>query len=252
MSNESRLTANCPACGGSQTRYYAQKGGYSLTKCFACTFIFVDPLPPSDVLEKTGYKNRKENISKDYFPKAKLRNRRAMFTATSLWRFIRNKDVVDIACGGGFIVDAMRRLGGRAVGIDINADRISYAVRHFPENQFICGGYEELLRRRRSFDFIYSSQLLEHLPDINNFMEVLSQITRPHGYIYIKTPDRDHWRAPDVTSPDVPGPPIRKCYFNKKSLASLLERYGFQIKRVYFKMKPSLHILAQKTDRSPV
>jgi len=141
----------------------------------------------------------------------------------------------------------MRRFGGRAVGVDINASRISYAVRHFPENRFICGGFEELLRREMNFDFVYSSQLLEHLPDINDFMKVVSQIIRPDGYIYIKTPDREHWRDPDVTSPDVPGPPIRKCYFNKKSLITLLERYGFQVKKVYFKLKPSLHILAQKT-----
>ena len=248
MSSTSRSVSDCPVCECKNTYFYINKGEYSVTRCPECTFMFVDPLPPPEIMEKAGYKFRKENISGDFFPKASTRARRAMVTAFFLQRYIRNKDVVDIACGGGFVVEAMRKFGGRAMGIDLNADRIAYAKKHFPQNRFICGSYEELLNQDMQFDFVYSSQLLEHLPDNNNFMNVLSQITRPGGMVYIKTPDREHWLdRVKISDPRVPGPPIRKCYFNRKSLSTLMERHGFTIRKVYLKFKSSLHILVQNT-----
>lgn len=242
MTDVSHSATDCPVCGGSQTHFFADKGGYSLSKCPTCTFIFVDPLPPSEVLDKQY--TRDDEV---HYPKAKVRLRRAMLKAARLSRYVWRKDVIDIACGGGFEVEAMRRFGADAVGLDINPHRVAYATCNFPKNRFYCEGYQALRNLNMKFDFVHSSQLLEHLPDVNDFMNVVSEIARPYGFVFIKTPDRDHWRVPqNLESPDVPSPPIRKQYFNKKNLTVLFERHGFKVKKFYFKTKPSLHVLARK------
>ena len=246
MTNESHSATKCPICESSQTTFFAEKGGYSLSKCPTCTFIFVDPLPPADVLADQ-YTTGGGHISEFHYPKAKVRFRRAMVRAARLAPKLWGRDVIDIGCGRGFNVEAMRRFGARAAGLDISPQRIAYAARRFPKNRFYCEGYEHLLDRELQFDFVYTSQLLEHLPDVNEFADVLWRITRPRALVYVKTPDRNHWRVPnDVTSADIPSPPRRKQYFNKESLRALLEKHGFEVRKTYFKINPSLHLLVRK------
>ena len=145
------------------------------------------------------------------------------------------------------MVEAMRRFRARAVGLDINPQRIAFADRHFPKNQFFCESLEEFPHRELTFDFVFSSQVLEHAHDINDFMSALARLSRPGGFAYLKTPDRDHWRVrQDLASANSPSPPVSIQYFNKSSIRILLERHGFAVKKIFFKIKPTLHVLAQR------
>ncbi len=88
------------------------------------------------------------------YPKAASRFRRARIKALRFVRYIRGRDAIDIGCGGGFMVEAMRRVGARTAGLDINPQAITYAERHFPENRFFCEDVAAFEGHDLAFDFV--------------------------------------------------------------------------------------------------
>ena len=190
-------------------------------------------------------------IDADTYPKAASRFRRARIKARRFAPLICDRDVIDIGCGGGFMVEAMRRVGGRAAGLDINPQAIVYAERQFPENRFFCGDLAAFEGHEAAFDFVYSSEVIEHVPDVTRYMALLARITRPGGHVYITTPDIGHGRVPrDVASWDLFCPPVHVQFFTAASLRILFDRHGFGIRRKYFKLKPGLQILAERRESS--
>ena len=246
-------------------------------KCAECTLTFVDPKPSREVLfsavgekyaltkdtdgtsvivESRSTGDAAVSHSKIETPdKSELKYRganrlirRSMVRAAMVSRYIWGKDVVDIGCGGGFMVEAMRRFRARAVGVDLNPQRIAFAARRYSKNQYFCESIEKFPDRDLTFDFVYTSRVIEHVYDVNDFMSVFARITRPGGFAYVRTPDRDDRRKArhDLASPDAPGPPVWVHYFSKPSISILLENHGFEIKRISFHMSPFMHVLARR------
>lgn len=237
----------CRVCGATRIGAFAEKDGYAYARCAACGFVFLEPMPDAAELARQ-YTAEDGDIDADAYPKAASRFRRARIKALRFARYIRGGDAIDIGCGGGFMVEAMRRVGVRAVGLDINPRAIAYAERHFPENRFFCEDVAAFEGRDLAFDFVYSSEVIEHVPDAARYTALLARITKPGGHVYITTPDIGHWRVPgDVTRWDMFSPPTHVQFFNRRCLALLLERHGFRVRRRFIKLKPGLQILAVRT-----
>ena len=237
----------CRVCGAGAGTAFAHKDGYQFARCGQCGFVYLDPMPTSETLAAL-YDGGGGGITAEAYPKAASRLRRARIRALRLHRHLGGRDALDIGCGGGFMVEAMRRVGARAVGLDINPAAIAYAERQYPKNRFFCEDVGAFEGRDLAFDFVYSSEVIEHVPDAQRYMALLARITRPGGHVYITTPDIDHWRVPaDVTRWDMFSPPAHVQFFNRHSLGLLFERHGFRPRRRFFKLKPGLQILAVRT-----
>ena len=238
------MSQSCPICGGT-TAPLGEKRGYALSRCGGCGFAFCDPMPSREQL--TALYREESDIAVDSYPKSPSRFRRAFIKAIKFAWLIRGHDVIDVGCGGGFVAEAMRRVGGSSVGIDVSENSIAYAKRRFPKCEFAAATLEEFARRGRTFDFIYCSEVIEHVPDLDSFVAALAQICRRGGKLFVTTPNIGHWRVPkDILSWDVVDPPRHVRYFTYASLRILLERYGFVIRRKIFKVKPGLQVLAER------
>jgi 2-polyprenyl-3-methyl-5-hydroxy-6-metoxy-1,4-benzoquinol methylase len=232
-------------CRTPAAAFFGRKNGYALSRCGSCGFVFLDPMPTRDELANL-YRDE-AGITADFYPKADSRFRRAFIKAIKFAGYIRGRDVIDVGCGGGFVAEAMRRVGGRATGLDISGRAIAYARRRFPSCEFACGVLEEFQETGRSFDFVYCSEVIEHVADADAFAAALARICRPGGRLFVTTPDIGHWRVPkDLVSWSLVDPPRHVRYFNAKSLTSLLERHGFTVRRKMFKLKPGLQVLAER------
>ena len=237
----------CPVCASGGAAHFAAKNGYSLSRCGACGFVFVDPMPAPEALAEI-YCREDGDVCADFYPKAESRARRARRRARRFARYIQGRDVLDIGCGGGFMVEAMDRVGGRAVGLDLSPQSIAYARRHYPGGEFFAERLEDFQHRGRTFGFVHCSEVLEHLPDINSFMAALARTMRPGGYVFITTPDIGHWRVPrDVVSWPLVDPPRHVQYFSYGNIRLLFDRYGLPVRRKLFKLKPGLQVLAQRS-----
>ena len=239
----------CAVCLRPAAAPFAVKGDYRLARCAACGFIFVDPMPAPEALAKV-YAGETVAITETHYPKARSRHRRALVKGLRFRRCFRGGAALDVGCGGGFMVDAMRRAGAaRSVGLDISPQALAYAARRYPRNAYYCETLEAFAERGETFDFVHASEVLEHVPDVNVFVRALAAVTRPGGRVFITTPDIGHRRVPDdVISWSVVAPPFHVQYFSHANIGLLFARHGFEIRRRYFKLQPGLQILARRRD----
>ena len=236
----------CPVCRRAGAGFFAEKDGYRFSRCGDCGFVFLDPMPSGDDLADQ-YTRDDGAVTQTWYPKARSRMRRSMVKAIRFSPYLWRKDVIDIGCGGGFMVEAMRRCGARAVGVDISRQAIAYARHNYPKNRFFDEDLADFARHGLMFDFIYASEVMEHLPGVDGFMSLLSRIARPGARVYITTPDIAHRRVPaTVTEWDLFCPPHHVQFFSETAIRALFARYGFRVRHKYFKIKPGLQILAQR------
>ncbi len=239
----------CPICDGVQTAFYARQNEFDFVVCRDCGFVFLFPMPSPEALADV-YDDEAFGIGR--YPKATSRKRRALFRALGLWPYFVRKDSIDVGCGGGFVAEAMRRLGARASGLDISPGSIAYAKDAFPRVRFFEETFETFLARGETFDFIHSSEVIEHIGDVKSYMKFLSGIARPGARIFLTTPDIAHPAVPeDVTQWDMFSPPRHVQLFTQATLTRLFDAHGFDIvKRYYKKNAPTLQVLARKRGES--
>lgn len=229
----------CPACNDGVPRFAFSKSGYDFYRCPSCDFLFVHPFPSEE--EIAGYYNQSyRSASPDFYPKARSRARRTLVKSLRFLRYVRGKSVLDIGCGGGFMVNAFSRLGAQASGLDIAAGSIAYARKHFPKCQFYCESFNDFRRRQLSFDFVFSTEVLEHLPGPGEFMATLEAVTKPGSYVYIAAPDAGHPAVPrDISQWGDVAPPEHLQFFNRRNLSILFGRHGFALQWAYQKATPA-------------
>ena len=106
--------------------------------------------------------------------------------------------VLDIGCGNGALAsDIAERAGADVVGIDLYEPYIEIANDQFahPRVTYILGDALKDLPEG-DFQVIVMSNVLEHLPDRENFLKKIQQgVTRARFLIRVPTFERD-WRVP--------------------------------------------------------
>ncbi len=217
---------SCPLCDFPTVKCL-EKDGYGVVKCMNCSFLFVDPMPSDEVIE-AHYVNNYRGATADFYPKDGDRRWRAFWRSLLFIRYVRNKDIVDLGCGGGQMLAALCRFARSGVGVDLSANSIAFAEKHYPRQTFFAEGLSDFARRKRRFDFVFSSELLEHLRDPAEFMETICAITRPGGIVYLSAPDAGHRAVPaNLAQWSDICPPEHLQWFNEMNLNMLFENYGF-------------------------
>ena len=147
-----------------------------------------------------------------------------------------------------FVTDAARTLGFNAVGIDIDADAVTYARKHYPLNRYHVGAVETFRPADgRLFNAVYCAGVLEHVGDMNHFVAALSRLLKTGGILYLSTPDFGHWRRPkDLTSWDVLRPPYNCSIFSDGNLRRLLAHHRLDVFKRQLAFKPGIKVLARR------
>jgi 2-polyprenyl-3-methyl-5-hydroxy-6-metoxy-1,4-benzoquinol methylase len=213
--------------------------------------VFASPYPTEEQLA-AYYNAPSRTPTEDYFNKAASRRRRATFRALRFLRYVfPGKRVLDLGCGGGFMVEAFRRLGARASGLDISAGAIAYAKKHFPGGTFYCEPMAAFATRGLQYDFVFSSEVLEHVPGPDEFLTTLAAVTKPGGYLHISSPDAGHPLVPpNIADWNQVAPPEHIQLFNRENARILFARYGFSLVKARPSRKPGLSLLFRRTPRS--
>jgi 2-polyprenyl-3-methyl-5-hydroxy-6-metoxy-1,4-benzoquinol methylase len=237
--------AACPVCQSCQTATFQDVREYRFRKCEQCQFVFLHPMPSEMVLESMY--NMGGKITPYFYPKAKSRLHRALRIAMHLYRFAWRGPVLDVGCGGGFQVEAFRRLGMRPTGLDISVNSIAFARNKFKKSDFYCECFEKFSSRGKKFQLIYSSELIEHVTDIDLYMKFLLHNTADRGYVYITTPDISSPLVPgNILDWDVFNPPRHVQFFQPKNLRRLFEDRGFSVSKRFRGPKSGLRYLFRK------
>ena len=109
---------------------------------------------------------------------------------------LKNKDVIDVACGGGLLVEALSKFGANVTGIDISDVAINTAQIHAEKTNcdvtYIHGEAEDLLpEKKEQFDVVTCLEAIEHVPDPQQLVKTCSELCKPGGTIVFSTINRN-------------------------------------------------------------
>ena len=103
---------------------------------------------------------------------------------------LRNVKILDIGCGGGLLSEPMSRLGAEVVGIDASSKNINVAKLHAKKNKlnikYYCASPEKL-NNKMKFDVVLNMEIVEHVSDINFFLNSCSKLLKKNGIMFVAT-----------------------------------------------------------------
>ena len=103
---------------------------------------------------------------------------------------LKKIDILDIGCGGGLLSEPMNRLGANVTGIDASTNNIKIAKLHAKKNKlninYICTSPEKL-KIKKKFDVILNMEIVEHVEDIDFFLESCSKLLKKNGLMFVAT-----------------------------------------------------------------
>jgi 2-polyprenyl-6-hydroxyphenyl methylase / 3-demethylubiquinone-9 3-methyltransferase len=99
-------------------------------------------------------------------------------------------NILDIGCGGGLLSEPMTRLGANVTGIDASNKNINIAKLHAKKNRlkinYLCSSPEKL-KIKKKFDVILNMEIIEHVEDINFFINSCSKLLKKNGLMFVAT-----------------------------------------------------------------
>ena len=99
-------------------------------------------------------------------------------------------NILDIGCGGGLLSEPMTRLGANVTGIDASGKNINIAKHHAKKNNlkinYVCSSPEKL-KIKKKFDVILNMEIVEHVNDINFFINSSSKLLKKNGLMFVAT-----------------------------------------------------------------
>ena len=104
----------------------------------------------------------------------------------------RGKDIIDAGCGTGYGCDYLIRNGAASVlGLDSAPEAVETCRKYFHQAGL---EFQQLDLRQihklteRTFDVLYSSNTLEHIPGVDGFFSAARSLLRPGGSLIIAVP----------------------------------------------------------------
>ena len=103
---------------------------------------------------------------------------------------LKKVKILDIGCGGGLLSEPMSRLGAEVTGIDASEKNINVAKLHAKKSnldiEYICTSPENM-QIDSKFDVILNMEIIEHVSDVNFFLESCSQLLKKDGIMFVAT-----------------------------------------------------------------
>lgn len=100
----------------------------------------------------------------------------------------KNKSVLDIGTGTGFLANMTSELGFHSIGIDISKGMMEYAVRHANEKKldsvYMYGSALDLPFMDNTFDFIVNARLIWTLVEPDIAIKEWARVIKPGGNIF--------------------------------------------------------------------
>lgn len=105
---------------------------------------------------------------------------------------VKQKTVLDVACGEGYGSSLMADVAHTVVGVDISEEAVRHASSHYnkPNLKFFQGNATNLAFPDDSFDVVVSFETIEHLAEQEQMLAEIRRVLRPNGILIISSPNR--------------------------------------------------------------
>jgi 2-polyprenyl-6-hydroxyphenyl methylase/3-demethylubiquinone-9 3-methyltransferase len=107
---------------------------------------------------------------------------------------LKGFSVLDIGCGGGLVSEPLSRLGAIVTGIDPAPENIEAAKTHAKgarlDIDYRAATAEEIAAEGTSFDAVLLLEVVEHVPDVPQFLNSVAPLVKPGGAMILSTINR--------------------------------------------------------------
>lgn len=102
--------------------------------------------------------------------------------------------LADIGCGGGLLSEPMARLGATVTGVDAVERNVAVARAH-AESVGVAVDYrrdtvEAMMARSEAYDVVLNMEIVEHVADVELFLQASAALVKPGGMMFIATLNR--------------------------------------------------------------
>ena len=107
--------------------------------------------------------------------------------------YLDGLNILDIGCGGGLISEPLARLGANVTGIDASDKNINVAMLHSKKNGLkidYINSSPENLKDFKKFDIILNLEIVEHVENVNLYLESCRSLLKKNGLMFTATLNR--------------------------------------------------------------
>jgi glycosyltransferase involved in cell wall biosynthesis/SAM-dependent methyltransferase len=181
--------ADCPMCGESTDRAadVVLGGRPALRRCRRCALVFAPQTGRAEDFYVDGYHAdlgaHLHGPGLGGYLDELARHRVAFLEGSSGYR----RDLLDVGCGAGELLEAARARGWQAHGVEPVSDTAAVArARGFT---VACGTLGEIDVEPGAFDAVTATHVLEHVRRPVEFLEQLASYARPGGRVFVEVPN---------------------------------------------------------------
>lgn len=215
------------------------KDGFDLIDCAVCGFAHVNPLPSPEALEaiyRHEYYTDEKPLYIEHFQQdlewwnLAYGDRYASFEAELP---AGRRRLLDIGSGPGYFLLHGEHRGWDVTGIEPSARAAAHS------RSLGLNIVEDFLDERSAdslgqFDAIHLSEVLEHIPDPAQMLQIARRLLAPGGLLCVVVPNdynpfQRALRAVEGVAPWWVAPPHHLNYFNFDSLEALVKRCGMRV-----------------------
>jgi 2-polyprenyl-3-methyl-5-hydroxy-6-metoxy-1,4-benzoquinol methylase len=243
----------CKICG-SEIKLLNEK--YNLGQCLNCKFIFClnyftqdEFIKVYDNLYNIGNSHYQKH-SKDEF--GKLITNKAIKVGLYRARMIKKnifkpefKSVLEIGSGVGLVGAYIRAKSPNISYTGIELDKEAYGKSKLLKLNTIHGDFTEMSNLNKKFDVIMLWEVLEHLQDLNTFLELAYEKLSVNGRIILSTPNYNKiYNYPKRTKDQIfqDTPPVHLNFFTPENIKNIFELKKFKECDINVKKMPYLQL----------
>jgi len=220
----------CAACGAVRFRPRFEKQGYRFVRCEACTLMRLDPLPEQAALTAFYDQSYRSGAYATFASADAVRMATAAARLALVQPLVPPGPWLDVGCSTGSSLRAAAAQGIDAEGIELSTTAVEVAHAAGLRVERVSA---EDFRPHRSYACVTAFDLVEHLLEPGALLARLRGWLLPGGCLAVSVPDTKsiaarlmgrHWYFY--------APPVHVQYFDRTSLAALLARHGFGVRRM--------------------
>lgn len=228
ISPEILVDARCVACGCNDTAQFSiafYKPEMEVLRCGCCSFVFVPPFYRKQI----SYLNYKGEDVLEQVRKGnnwlKIQSQKVKFGV--IQKYMPSGKLFDLGCGWGHFLLTAKELGYDIYGVEISKHLYEYCTNDLklPVEDINLFDMDET----KKFDILTMWDVLEHIDEADAFVEKCAKLVRKGGYMFIQVPQIDSFLAKKYKEKWKMMTLDHVNYFSPKTIATLLERYGFRV-----------------------
>ncbi len=224
----------CPACGSEDYQIEFVKLGFSYVLCRKCSTLFVNPRPPSFILDKfySSSPSTEFWVKEFFMPVAEARREKVFRPrAEQISKLVKKpfgNIIGDIGAGFGLFLEELKKLLPDNDYYAIEPSRLMVDILNMKGLKVIDKTFENMEGYNSFFDVLTAFELMEHIHNPGIFLKKVYTSLRPGGFFLLTTLNGKGfdilllWEKSKSVSP-----PHHLNFFNPLSIKTLLEKIGF-------------------------